>query len=97
MAEENPSFPDVGREDGRGHYLDLVPDGEENQSASVEQSAPVTAAPAERPVVLVFGLRPERLLDSEGRIDAFLEPPDAEQVGVLVEAPLVRACRRAAT
>ena len=44
------------------------------------------AAPAERPVVLVFGLRPERLLDSEGRIDAFLEPPGADQVGVLVEA-----------
>jgi hypothetical protein len=38
------------------------------------------------PVVLVFGLRPERLLDTEGRIDAFLEPPSQEQVGVLVEA-----------
>jgi hypothetical protein len=37
-------------------------------------------------VVLVFGLRPERLLDTEGRIDAFLEPPGQEQVGVLVEA-----------
>jgi hypothetical protein len=37
-------------------------------------------------VVLVFGLRPERLLDTEGRIDAFLEPPAQEQVGVLVEA-----------
>lgn len=37
-------------------------------------------------VVLVFGLRPERLLDSEGRIDAFLEPPGPEQVGVLIEA-----------
>jgi hypothetical protein len=37
-------------------------------------------------VVLVFGLRPEKLLDSEGRIDAFLEPPGQEQVGVLVEA-----------
>jgi hypothetical protein len=37
-------------------------------------------------VVLVFGLRPERLLDTEGRIDAFLEPPTQEQVGVLVEA-----------
>ena len=39
-----------------------------------------------RAVVLVFGLRPERLLDSEGRIDAFLEPPGQEQVAVLVEA-----------
>src|SRR5918995_1094624 len=37
-------------------------------------------------VVLVFGLRPERLLDAEGRIDAFLEPPGQEQVPVLVEA-----------
>ena len=36
--------------------------------------------------VLVFGLRPERLLDSEGRIDAFVEPPGQEQVPVLVEA-----------
>jgi hypothetical protein len=44
------------------------------------------AAGAEHAVVLVFGLRPERLLDSEGRIDAFLEPPGQEQVGVLVEA-----------
>jgi len=42
--------------------------------------------PQPRPVVLVFGLRPERLFDSEGRIDAFLEPPGQEQVGVLVEA-----------
>jgi len=39
-----------------------------------------------RPVVLVFGLRPEKLLDSEGRIDAFLDAPGQEQVGVLVEA-----------
>ena len=37
-------------------------------------------------VILVFGLRPERLLDMEGRIDAFVEPPGQEQVGVLVEA-----------
>lgn len=43
-------------------------------------------APADHAVVLVFGLRPERLLDTEGRIDAFLEPPGQEQVGVLVEA-----------
>src|SRR5829696_4965640 len=48
-----------------------------------DQSAGVAAGHA---VVLVFGLRPERLLDTEGRIDAFLEPPGQEQVGVLVEA-----------
>ena len=44
------------------------------------------APPEDHAVVLVFGLRPERLLDTEGRIDAFLEPPGQEQVGVLVEA-----------
>jgi hypothetical protein len=37
-------------------------------------------------VLLVLGLRPERLLDSEGRIDAFVDPPSQEQIGVLVEA-----------
>jgi hypothetical protein len=37
-------------------------------------------------VLLVLGLRPERLLDAEGRIDAFVDPPGQEQVGVLVEA-----------
>src|ERR687895_1766575 len=44
------------------------------------------AGPDNTAVVLVFGFKPERLLDSEGRIDAFLEPPGQEQVGVLVEA-----------
>jgi hypothetical protein len=44
------------------------------------------AAPEDHAVLLVFGLRPERLLDTEGRIDAFLEPPGQEQVSVLVEA-----------
>jgi hypothetical protein len=38
------------------------------------------------PVLLVLGLRPERLLDTEGRIDAFVDPPGQEQIGVLVEA-----------
>jgi hypothetical protein len=37
-------------------------------------------------VLLVLGLRPERLLDSEGRIDAFVDPPGQEQTGVLIEA-----------
>ena len=44
------------------------------------------ANPAPGTTILVFGLRPERLLDSEGRIDAFVEPPGQEQVPVLVEA-----------
>ena len=37
-------------------------------------------------VLLALGLRPERMLDTEGRIDAFVEPPGQEQAGVLVEA-----------
>ncbi len=44
------------------------------------------AAAATPPVLLVLGLRPERLLDAEGRIDAFVDPPGPEQVGILVEA-----------
>jgi hypothetical protein len=35
---------------------------------------------------LAFGLKPERLLDTEGRIDCFLEPPGAEQLDLLVKA-----------
>lgn len=41
---------------------------------------------ADTPTVLVFGLRPERLLGSEGRIDAFLEPPGRAEVPVVMEA-----------
>jgi hypothetical protein len=63
-----------------------VPETGTNQPASAQDSQEVQDAPAERPVVLVFGLRPERLLDREGRIDAFLEPPDQDRVGVLIEA-----------
>lgn len=43
-------------------------------------------APARPPVVLAFGLRPERLFDSEGRIDCFLEAPAADQIHTVVEA-----------
>lgn len=42
--------------------------------------------PTPPPIVLVFGLRPERLLDTEGRIDAFLEPPGRDQVPLVVDA-----------
>jgi hypothetical protein len=38
------------------------------------------------PTLLVFGIKPERLVDSEGRIDAFLEPPSPEQTETLIEA-----------
>ncbi len=40
----------------------------------------------QQPTILVLGLKPERLVDSEGRIDAFLEPPTQEQGETLVEA-----------
>ncbi len=42
--------------------------------------------PTQPPIVLVFGLRPERLIDSEGRIDAFLEAPERDQTGLIVDA-----------
>ena len=38
------------------------------------------------PVVVVFGLKPERMVGAEGRIDAVPEPPTAEQAGQLVDA-----------
>ena len=40
----------------------------------------------QQPTILVLGLKPERLVDTEGRIDAFLEPPTQEQGETLVEA-----------
>lgn|GEM_PF-5159526 len=38
------------------------------------------------PVIVAFGLRPERILGSEGRIDAVPEPPTQAQTALLVEA-----------
>jgi len=38
------------------------------------------------PTILVLGLKPERLIDSEGRIDAFIDPPTQEQGETLVDA-----------
>jgi hypothetical protein len=37
-------------------------------------------------VIVAFGLKPERLVGAEGRIDAVPEPPSAEQAGLLIEA-----------
>ena len=37
-------------------------------------------------MILAFGLKPERFVGGEGRIDAVLEPPPAEEADVLVEA-----------
>ena len=58
----------------------LVPAGHQNQ-ASLRSHRNI-----QQPTVLVLGLKPERLVDSEGRIDAFLEPPTQEQTETLVEA-----------
>lgn len=41
---------------------------------------------AKVPTILVFGLRPERLIGSEGRIDAFLEPPGRDELPVVMDA-----------
>jgi hypothetical protein len=37
-------------------------------------------------VILAFGLKPERFVGSEARIDAVLEPPPADEADVLVKA-----------
>ena len=37
-------------------------------------------------MIVAFGLKPERLVGAEGRIDAVPEPPTAEQAGLLVDA-----------
>lgn len=49
-----------------------------------EGGAQHRARPA--PVILVFGCQPERLLDSEHRIDAFLDAPTQEQAPTMVDA-----------
>jgi len=49
----------------------------------VDYAAPVSDP---RPVVLAFGLEPVRLVDVEGRIDAFVEPPSQAQAQLLVDA-----------
>ncbi len=37
-------------------------------------------------MIVTFGLKPERLVGAEGRIDAVPDPPTAEQAGLLVDA-----------
>src|SRR4051812_6695118 len=58
----------------------LVPAGDQTQASIGARQNP------RQPTILVFGLKPERLIDSEGRIDAFLEAPTQEQTETLVEA-----------
>ena len=57
---------------------------------------PMAHAAPRQPTILVFGLKPERLLDREGRIDAFVEPPTQEQ-GSAASRPCAPEPRRAAT
>jgi hypothetical protein len=59
-----------------------VPAQEEEHSTKFAGDPPAPPAP----VVVVFGLRPERIVGAEGRIDAVPEPPTNEQTGLLVDA-----------
>ena len=45
---------------------------------------------AKFPVILAFGLKPERFVGQEGRIDAVLEPPAAEKADLLVRGAQLR-------
>src|SRR5688572_16885808 len=58
----------------------LVPAGDETQAS------PGARGDRTAPTILVLGLKPERLIDSEGRIDAFIDPPTQEQGETLVDA-----------
>jgi hypothetical protein len=56
-----------------------VPAASDGQASAAQPERPT-------PVILAFGLKPERFVGEEGRIDAVLEPPSADEAGVLVEA-----------
>jgi hypothetical protein len=56
-----------------------VPDNSDGQASD-------RSGERQAPVVLAFGLKPERFVGGEGRIDAVLEPPPAEEADVLVQA-----------
>jgi hypothetical protein len=58
----------------------LVPVGDQDQTSTSSRRN------IQQPTILVIELKPERLLDSEGRIDAFIESPTQEQAETLVEA-----------
>ena len=58
----------------------LVPVGDQDQASTSSRRN------IQQPTILVIGLKPERLVDSEGRIDAFIESPTQEQAETLVEA-----------
>jgi hypothetical protein len=58
----------------------VVPAGDQSQTSIG------TPRDMRQPTILVIGLKPERLIDSEGRIDAFIESPTQGQGETLVEA-----------
>lgn len=59
-----------------------MPAQEEHESESLSAPEP----PRKAPVIVAFGLKPERLVGAENRIDAVPEPPSAEQTSLLVDA-----------
>ena len=61
------------------HYGHVVPDNPAGQALDRSTQRQV-------PVILAFGLKPERFVGQEGRIDAVLEPPAAEKADLLVQA-----------
>jgi len=61
------------------HYVHVVPANPEGQASD-------RSADRALPTILAFGLKPERFVGSEGRIDAVLEVPGAEEADVLVQA-----------
>jgi len=63
-----------------------VPAREEEHSGNFAPAPPPPEATRAAPVIVVFGLKPERIVGAEGRIDAVPEPPTAEQAGLLVDA-----------
>src|SRR3954452_18029682 len=68
-----------------GLYCGRVPTGGEEHSPNFRPDGDAPA-PRRTPVIVVFGLKPERIVGAEGRIDAVPEPPTQEQAGLLVEA-----------
>jgi len=65
-------------------YVGVVPGDQPDQAS--DGPGPARTRVAKTPVILVLGVKPERFLGTEGRIDAVPEPPAAEDSDVLVKA-----------
>jgi hypothetical protein len=83
--DDRRSCPDVRSQPSRNRPSSIFAVVTDAPSPPPAPGAPVGAGP-QAPVVLTFGLKPERLLDHEGRIDCFLEPPGPDQLDLLVKA-----------